>query len=76
MLAEVSQGMEGILGLFGKHNQKYRISPNSLVRGWGKKKSQNGKTFGVWKIGKILQKFKWITYKAIKNQLYFYFLFF
>jgi hypothetical protein len=39
MLAEVSQGMKGILGLFGKHDQKYRNLANSLVRRWGMKKS-------------------------------------
>jgi hypothetical protein len=39
MLAEVSQGMKGVLGLFGKHIQKYRILGNSLERGWGIKTS-------------------------------------
>jgi hypothetical protein len=42
MLAEVSEGMQGVLGLFGKHDQKYRISPNRLDREWGLKKFHLG----------------------------------
>jgi hypothetical protein len=37
MLAEVSQGMKGVFGLFRKHDQKYWILGNSLVRQWAKK---------------------------------------